>query len=87
MKTYELTPIFSNQRSFYRKAMIKVTDKGYILHSYNTDVVAIDYDGKVYRLWSGWSATTARHINEFLQQHRHDKLSKKEWQQLPIETF
>lgn len=86
-KSYELIPMHCTNKSFYRKAIVKVTNKGYILQSYNTDVVAIDYNGKIYRLWSGWSATTARHVNDFLQQHNHNKLSKKEWLQLPIEQF
>jgi len=62
----ELEPIYSNVKSFYGKAKI-IKENGVIkLMSYNTIVATIE-QGKVHI--NGWySATTTRHIKEFLQQ-------------------
>jgi hypothetical protein len=34
---------------------------------------------EVIRLWSGWSVTTAKHVNDFLKQNGFKMLNKKEW--------
>ena len=34
------------------------------LISYDTPVL-LNHNGKLYRLWNGWSATTGRHIKEY----------------------
>lgn len=55
-------------RSFYGKAKVIETDNGeIILQSYNTMVCKITSGGEFVRLWSGYSVTTMRHINSFLQ--------------------
>ena len=62
---YELMP-YDGRKSFYGKAKVlinTVTGTEYLL-SYST-VVAAKKDGKVYRMWDGWSATTGRHIKAF----------------------
>ena len=65
MKKYNLTPNDSH-KSFYGKAIVKEYENGVkILQSYKTDVLRIDPDGKLTRLWNGWSATTGRHIKAF----------------------
>ncbi len=67
MKIYELRPI-DGRKSFYGKA--KVIEKGNgetVLQSYNTEVCKITSGGEFVRLWSGYSVTTMRHINSFLQ--------------------
>ena len=69
-RMYDLTPQKRDSRkSFYGKA--KVVDKGngeYELISYNTPVACVK-DGKVvYADLRKWSATTDRHIREFLAQ-------------------
>lgn len=63
----ELEPIYSNVKSFYGKARI-IKENGVIkLQSYST-IVSIIENGKAKIL--GWySATTTRHIKEFLQQY------------------
>ena len=65
MKVYELSPKDSH-KSFYGKAKVKVEDNGAeVLMSYNTPVIRRCINGKLERLWSGWSATTGRHIAAF----------------------
>lgn len=62
----ELEPVYSNVKSFYGKARV-LKENGVIkLLSYDTIVATIE-NGKVHI--NGWySATTTRHIKEFLQQ-------------------
>ena len=80
MKVYELQPIGS-VKSFYRKAFVVVDDDGSeTLQSYQTKVIRKDADGTLHRLWSGWSATTGRHIYAFCG------IRKKEWDKMEIEA-
>lgn len=82
---YYLQPQFDRAKSFYKKATVYRDDKGTILlQSYETIVAEIKdaittEDNMQKVIIHGWySNTTARHINEFLQQHGYSKLSKKE---------
>lgn len=62
----ELEPIYSNVKSFYGKAKV-LRENGVIkLQSYSTIVATIE-QGKAY-INGFYSATTTRHIKEFLQQ-------------------
>ena len=80
--TYQLESIYSTQKSFYGKAVVDVLDNGHkILTSYNTDVCELDENNNIIEI-GYYSRTTARHINEFLMQHGHNKMTKKE-----IENF
>lgn len=68
-KVFDL-PVCGSDRakSFYGKAKVIETDNGeIILQSYNTMVCKITSSGEFVRLWSGYSVTTMRHINSFLQ--------------------
>lgn len=77
--TYELSPIYSNVKSFYSKAIVMEDDNTLTLISYNTMVATIDKTTHEFMyLWCDYSATTARHVNEFLQQNGFCKMSKKE---------
>lgn len=79
MRVYELVPT-DGRRSFYRKAMVYLySDGAEVLKSYDTNVMRKDPDGTLHRLWSGWSATTGRHIAAFCG------LNKKAWDALPVE--
>ena len=74
------------------KCMISLEDgtiKDYmaVLTSYYTDVLAIDRDGRVYKLWEGFSVTTLNHINTFLKMFDHATLSKHEWVMMETEHF
>ncbi len=62
----ELEPIYSNVKSFYGKAKVLRENGTIILQSYNT-VVAEIRNGKA-KIFGFYSATTTRHIREFLQQ-------------------
>ena len=69
MKFYELSPMGHERvKSFYGKAKVIEKDNGEtVLLSYDTEVCKITSGGEFVRLWSGYSATTMRHINSFLQ--------------------
>lgn len=65
MTRYELMPT-NGQKSFYGKAYVIIDNNGdETLYSYNTPVIRKSISGKLTRLWSGWSATTGKHINAF----------------------
>ena len=65
MKIYELTPKTA-QKSFYGKAVVYIDDAGNeTLYSYNTPIIQRRASGELIRLWSGWSATTGKHIAAF----------------------
>lgn len=62
---YELQPTTS-QKSFYGKARVYQYDDHTVLYSYSTPVLATDPEtGELCRTWSGWSATTGKHIRSF----------------------
>lgn len=72
-QTLELKPIYDHRKSFYGKAhVIFDSDNDFIiLQSYDTDVCRIENyrtGWKFRRLWDGYSATTMRHVNEFINQ-------------------
>ena len=80
MKIYELTPQ-DGRKSFYGKAKVKQLDDGTeILQSYETDVMKRTPDGRLYRLYTNWTATTGRHIIAFCG------LNKAAWQKIPTEV-
>mgnify|MGYP007029255380 CR=1 FL=1 len=81
----ELKPIYVNQKSFYGKAMIEAYNNILILYSYNVKICKIT-NGKFYRVFNSYSATTMRHVNEFRMQNGFSKLSKKEWLKLEVEV-
>ena len=93
--TYELKPFHTNQKSFYRKAMVTVTyndDCMYlVLQSYDTNVVMVKIAKggmpHVQRLWGGYSATTMRHVNELLMQEGFPKLSARAWRSMEVGKF
>ena len=55
-----------SQKSFGGKAIVKEYQSGdKILYSYLTPVLKQTKEGKLIRLWDGYSATTGRHIESF----------------------
>lgn len=78
MKT-ELKPIFDNHSSFYGKATVE-SDSSVpnliTLRSYGTIVAEIT--GSTPRVFDTYSATTLRHIKEFLKQNNFKAESKKQ---------
>lgn len=82
MNTTILTPV-DGRKSFYGKAVVYREGSTLVLRSYNTAVIAI-YRGRIYRLWNGYSATTMRHINAFLDLYGKPGGGKKWWDALPV---
>lgn len=72
-----LEPIYSNQKSFYGKAIIETIDKVVRLYSYATPVAKIE--GNTCYCYNTQSQTTRKHIKEFFKQHN---LSDKEIKEL-----
>lgn len=67
MKFFDL-PCLDSRKSFYGKAqVIEAKDGSKYLRSYETIVCSIDSSGKFKRHWSGYSPTTMRHVNSFLE--------------------
>lgn len=68
MKIYDLPVMgYDRAKSFYGKAKVIEKDNGEkVLQSYNTEVCKITSGGEFVRLWSGYSVTTMRHVNSFL---------------------
>lgn len=84
MRKYELKTKNTSQKSFYGKAVVTVYNPDFIvLTSYKTDVAAI-VDGEFVRLWEDWSATTAKHVNEFRIQNGFKAVNKTDWLKLPV---
>lgn len=63
---YELEARHDSRASFYGKAQVRQEGERLILRSYQTDV-AYTEDGRAVVLGQ-WSATTSRHVKEFLLQ-------------------
>lgn len=74
------------QKSYYGKATMCKSNDGTTLYSYNTPVAWIDNNGTFHRIWSGYSRTTAKHINDFRLLHGLPTISKKEWDALPCSS-
>ena len=65
MRKYELIPT-DGRKSFYGKAVVIVEDNDTeTLYSYGTPIIKRLVSGELVKLWSGWSATTGRHIQAF----------------------
>lgn len=82
---YELKPKYDHHVSFYGKAVVLSEDGDRLkLYSYGTHVATIcetnhGYSIAPYAEVYGWySATTARHINEFLKQHGFLPMTKQQ---------
>lgn len=75
-------------KSFYGKAIIlrRTATNDYILESYGTRVAAFT-NGTFKRLWNGYSATTMRHVNSFLEYLQLPGGGKKWWVALPVESL
>ena len=83
-KTFKLEPSM-NQKSFYGKAVVTERDGETILRSYKTDVCKI-VDGKLYKLWNGYSSTTMKHVQAFCDHYGIENGGKAWWDSLPCEN-
>lgn len=76
----------TRQKSYYGKAKVVYGDDGVImLKSYDTLVAKIE-NGKLVRMWGGWSATTMNHIKDFCAQFEIPCGNKKWWCDMPCEN-
>ena len=85
MVVTELRPVRDGRKSFYGKALVLAANGYTLLQSYNTVVCYTNGDGKLHRTWRGWSATTARHVNEFAKQCGLQPMNKSQWYDIPYE--
>lgn len=69
MKTELLPKLTTNQKSFYRKALIETNEQGETtLYSYYVKVATIKDNQVTLHSPVLWSRTTLRHLKEFLSQ-------------------
>ena len=55
------------------------------LFSHSTKVAKFNLnDGKLVRLWDGYSQTTMRHINVWLRLHWLPTITKKQWMKMEV---
>lgn len=69
IKMAELYPYYDSAQSFYGKAHIFEIENDVFLMSYDTIVAFYNRDTKIARVMDTYSATTLRHIKEFLKQN------------------
>lgn len=87
----DLARYYSRQKSFYKKAFVRDLStpdaEKVLLYSYGTPVCAV-VNGLFRRIWGGWSATTARHIDAFCNMMGVPLFGKKTWDSLKCyETY
>lgn len=89
MITLELRPT-DGRKSFYGKAVVAQSGETVMLFSYNTTVCSYNTTtGDFKRFWSGYSATTMRHVNAFIDTHCpavRDFGGKTWWESLVVHT-
>lgn len=56
-----------------------------VLVSYETPVCAVR-GGEFVRLWSGYSATTMRHVNMFREEHCMPSITKAQWEKMEVQS-
>jgi hypothetical protein len=75
MNIYELIPT-SRQKSFYGKAKVIIADDGTeTLYSYDTPIIKRLDNGKLVKLYDGWSQTTGKHIKAFCGLNKAEYMS------------
>ena len=74
----ELCPYYDSAKSFYGKAKIFEIENDVFLMSYDTIVAFYNRETKIAKVVNTYSATTLRHIKEFLKQSGFKAESKKQ---------
>lgn len=86
MTIENLKPRYDSAKSYYGKAKVITEDDGSLaLKSYETIVMRI-VNGVPIRTWDGYSATTMRHVNDFMMQNGFERGGKKDWEKMPVFT-
>lgn len=78
MSIMELCPYYDSAKSFYGKAKVIEIENDVFLMSYDTIVAFFNRDTKVAKVIGTYSATTLRHIKEFLRQSGFKAETKKQ---------
>lgn len=78
MSIMELCPYYDSAKSFYGKAKVIEIENDVFLMSYDTIVASFNRDTKVAKVIGTYSATTLRHIKEFLKQSGFKAETKKQ---------
>lgn len=75
MNIYELIPT-NGQKSFYGKAKVIIADDGTeTLYSYDTPIIKRLDNGKLIKLYDGWTRTTGKHIKAFCGLNKTEYMS------------
>ena len=74
----ELCPYYDSALSFYGKAKVFEIENDVFLMSYDTIVAFFNRDTKIAKVMDTYSATTLRHIKEFLRQSGFKAENKKQ---------
>lgn len=75
MKTALLPQLTTTAKSFYNKALVETNENGITLYSYHVKVATIQNGQVTLHSPVLWSATTLRHLKEFLSQAQGVKLN------------
>lgn len=78
MSIMELCPYYDSAKSFYGKAKVIEIENDVFLMSYDTIVAFFNRDTKIAKVIDTYSATTLRHIKEFLKQSSFKAETKKQ---------
>lgn len=78
MSIMELCPYYDSAKSFYGKAKVIEIENDVFLMSYDTIVAFFNRDTKIAKVIDTYSATTLRHIKEFLKQSGFKAETKKQ---------
>jgi len=82
MMMTELNPVYDSRKSFYKKAHVIHDGANMKLQSYNTIVAEIK-DGEAV-IYGFYSATTIRHIKDFLYQNGFEIGTKAELEKMYV---
>ena len=74
----ELCPYYDSAQSFYGKARVIEIENDVFLMSYETIVAFYNRDTRIAKVFDTYSATTLRHIKEFLRQSGFKAETKKQ---------
>ena len=78
VRIMELCPYYDSAQSFYGKAKVIEIENDVFLVSYNTIVAFYNRETKIAEVVDTYSATTLRHIKEFLRQSGFKAETKKQ---------
>ena len=78
VRIMELCPYYDSAQSFYGKAKVIEIENDVFLMSYDTIVACYNRSAKFAQVFDTYSATTLRHIKEFLKQSGFKAETKKQ---------